>query len=98
MPKTPFSINVSINIEPPEVRAEIEEICNRLFGSDRGTDETESEFLERRTEEWLLSWYTVEKANAASFQASHTEREEIKEAATIKRRKDKAPEPAEPKS
>jgi len=84
-----FSITVSIDIQPPEVKQAIEQTCIKLFGQDKGDDETDAEFLERRTEEWILNWFKVDQANLVASQANQTTAAQIESDASIKRRKDK---------
>lgn len=84
-----FSINVSINIQPPEIKQIIEQTCVKLFGQDKGDDETDAEFLERRTEEWILNWFKTDQANLAASQASQSTAAQIEVEASIKKRKDK---------
>ena len=92
MATVPFSINITVNIEPPEVKQQVEDVADRLYGNDRGTDESKEEFLARITERWLLSWFSVESANQAAHASSQAVLEDIKANATIRQRKDK-PEP-----
>jgi hypothetical protein len=89
----PFSITSTVAIEPADVKADVLATCNKLFGNQRGDDETEEEFLNRRVEEWILSWYSVEKSNEAANAASTTVRTQIESDATLRRRKDKPVEP-----
>lgn len=90
-----FSINVSINIQPPEVKQAIEQTCVKLFGQDKGDDETDAAFLERRTEEWILNWFKADQANLAASEASQTTAAQIEADASIKQRKDKSKPEAE---
>lgn len=87
-----FSITPNVTIEPQEAKDAIEATCIKLFGQDKGDDETPSEFLNRRTAEWILGWYRADESNLAAHQAGEAKKTEINTDAQLPKRKDKAKE------
>lgn len=96
MPIRPFTINVSVTIQPDDVRQDIEAIFDAAYRGERGSDETTGEFLQRKLEQHILDIYGSRKSQSAGAEVVRTLQKDITEAANIKQRKDKPVVVAEP--
>ena len=82
-----FQINVTTNISPANIKAEIEAAFDAAYKGERGDDETTSDFLERKLEEHVLAIYQSRKSSDAAENASRNVIAEIAANAQIKQKK-----------
>lgn len=90
-----FTIDASgIVITPPDVAKLVAETFQSAY-ADRGSDETPEEHLTRKVEEFILNTFRSRHAEDSAHAVRSQMVTEISEAASIRQRKDKAPEEAE---
>lgn len=88
-----FSIKANLTIEPSDVKAAIESAFDVAYRGQRGSAETQEEFLLRKLEEHVLAIYQNHVSQAAAAEASQRVQEEI-----IARAQIRQPIEAEPKA
>jgi len=90
---TKFTIELKLSVSDPAQLTAIADSFQRNFG-DRGDDESDAFYVERKAEEYILSLHQNKVAELAQQTVYADTARAVKENATVKERKDKPkPEP-----
>jgi|SRR5882672_6299458 len=79
----PFTITVTLDVEPMSVGGEIATAFQDAY-KDQGPTETGQRYIERKCEEYILSVFSATTSDAAGLDVAKTMRQDINDAASIK--------------